>query len=396
MFFPTEVSMNRLFKTTVVIGLLLSTRGIFAQESSDPAPRAIRVLAHRAEVEPDSGKAEFRGDVLLQEKTAADARPTAPGIVRIPRAQDWSRTVAVQPDGQGNIIYAASLAMRTEKGAFLGLNATRAPAVLREQLKLKAGLVVDAVEPNSPADVAGLKPLDVVEKLDDQWLINPAQLAGLVKMQKPGDVVTLTILHKGDRQALKVKLAEREMPVADDDAQPALPGWPGLPSGTWHYNVDAAGAPPDATVWKDSGANDPGMMVRAVKLMRAEVVPQDGDAAYEDKSITLRLNRNDGHTVLTATDKAGKKLVEGPIDAPQDREKLPQEVRQRMDKLERLRADVELTERRREVEKALLERETAVRQLQKETETLRNEVEVRRREAEAAESRVRALQPDQK
>ncbi len=238
-------------------------------------------------------------------------------------------------------------------------------------MKLKAGLVVDGVEPNSPADVASLKPLDVVEKLDDQWLINPAQLAGLVRMQKPGDVVTLTILHKGDRQTVKAKLTEREMPVADDDGSPGLPGMPGWPALPVQLGATTSApwcAPPGVMLWKEPGANDPGLMVRAVKLMRGELTPDDANAAYEDKSIMLKLNRNDGHTVLTATDKSGKTIFEGPIDTPQDREKLPQEVRQRMEKLERLRANVESAERQREVEKALQEKETALRQLQRETE----------------------------
>ena len=268
-------------------------------------------------------------------------------MISVPDGPFAGRAVAFQPDGQGNMTFAAIRAMHVEKGAFLGLTATRAPAVLREQLKLKAGLVVDGVEPNSPADVAGLKPLDVVEKLDDQWLINPAQLVGLVRMQKPGDVVTLTVLHKGDRQTLKAKLVEREMPVADDDAQPGLPGmpgWPSLPYGTWQYNGNAPGGPPGVMLWKEPGANDPGLMLRAVKLMTDELTPDDANAAYQDKSIMLKLNRNDGHTVLTATDKSGKTIFEGPIDTPQDREKLPQEVRKRMEKLERLRANVESTE----------------------------------------------------
>lgn len=392
--------MNKLFKAAMVVGLLLTTRGIFAQESSDPASRAIRVTARGAEADADSGKAELQGNVRIQARAAADAPPPGmAGMVRALGPQVGGRAVAFQPDGQGNMTFAAMRSMHMEKGAFLGLAATSAPAVLREQLKLKAGLVVDGVEPNGPADVAGLKPLDVVEKLDDQWLINPAQLVGLVRMQKPGDVVTLTILHKGERQTLKAKLVEREMPVADDDAQPGLPGmpgWPSLPYGTWQYNVNAAGVPPGVMLWKEPGANDPGLMVRAVKLMRGEMAPDDGDAAYQDKSIMLKLNRNGGHTVLTATDKAGKAIFEGPIDTPQDREKLPPEVQQRMEKLERLRANVESTEREREVEKALQEREAVVRRLQAESDALKQELEQRRQEAEKAKERSRATQREEK
>jgi len=357
--------MNRLFKTTMLVGLMLSARGAGAQY-------VLRGI--------DGEKLEVQGDVKLQEKTAAETPPPKSAAVELRRTQVLGRAVEIQPDGRGNVIFAATAPLRTEKGAFLGINATHAPAVLREQLKLKAGLVVEAVEPNSPADVAGLKPLDVIEKLDDQWLINPAQLAGLVRMQKPGDVVTLTILHKGDRQTLKAKLGEREMPVAGDDSQPVMPGWPALPYGTWRYNVDAVSGPPDLTVWRQPGPNGPETVVRAVKVIAGRSDDPDGNAAYEDKALMLKLDRNDGHTVLTATDKAGKTIFAGPIDSPKEREKLPQEVRQRMEKLERLRAEVELTERRRTEKEALLD----------------IGIEQRQRELEKANERVRALQADPK
>ena len=91
-------------------------------------------------------------------------------------------------------------------------------------MKLKAGLVVDRVKPKSPADLAGLKPLDVVAKLDDQWLINPDQLLGLLRMRFPATRSALTIFHKGDQQTLSVKLDEQDVPVADDESQIDLPG----------------------------------------------------------------------------------------------------------------------------------------------------------------------------
>jgi hypothetical protein len=305
--------MNRIFETTMLAALMLITRGADAQVAPPPgpAPGAIQI---------DGGKVQIHGDVALPDK---------------PIAAEWIPSAAfeIHPDGRGNVSFYATAPLKTEKGAFLGLNATPAPAVLREQLKLKAGLVVAHVEPNSPADVAGLKPLDVVEKLDNQWLINPAQLAGLVRMQKPGDTVTLTILHKGDRQTLKAKLTEREMPVIDDAAQLGLPGG------------SMMGGPPESAIWMQRGPDGP--QVRAVRTIRAGQDSSDGDAAYKDKALMLRIMRNDGHTVLTATDqrRQGKVIYEGPIDTPQEREKLPPEVRQKMEKLEKLRADVEARER---------------------------------------------------
>ncbi len=110
----------------------------------------------------------------------------------------------------------ATLAGKAEKAPFLGVITTRVSATLRSQLKLKAGLVVDMVEPKSSAETAGLQIHDVIEKCDDQWLINPAQFIGLVRMYKPGEVVTLTVLREGERKKITAKLEEREAYALDE------------------------------------------------------------------------------------------------------------------------------------------------------------------------------------
>ena len=100
---------------------------------------------------------------------------------------------------------------------FLGVTTTRVTGTLRSQLKLKAGLVVDTVEPKSSAETAGLQVHDIVEKFDDQWLINPAQFIGLIRMYKPGETVTLTLLRQGERKKITAKLEERMSYAVDED-----------------------------------------------------------------------------------------------------------------------------------------------------------------------------------
>jgi hypothetical protein len=102
---------------------------------------------------------------------------------------------------------------KMEKVTYLGAVTTAAPAAMREQLKLApgVGLVVDRVEPNTPAEKAGLKQHDLIEKLDDQLLINPEQLATLLRSKKPGDEVTLGIVRQGEHQSVKAKLEEKEV-----------------------------------------------------------------------------------------------------------------------------------------------------------------------------------------
>jgi len=83
---------------------------------------------------------------------------------------------------------------KTEKAAFLGVSGSPVMPALREQLKLPkgVGLVVEHVEPKSPAEEAGIKQYDVLHKIGDQLLVNAHQLAVLVRMHKPDEEVTLT------------------------------------------------------------------------------------------------------------------------------------------------------------------------------------------------------------
>ena len=52
--------MNRLLKATMVVGVLLTARGVSAQESSDPAPRAITVTTARPRRTPIAEKLDSK------------------------------------------------------------------------------------------------------------------------------------------------------------------------------------------------------------------------------------------------------------------------------------------------------------------------------------------------
>jgi protein involved in polysaccharide export with SLBB domain len=107
-----------------------------------------------------------------------------------------------------------------EKAAYLGIATSPAPPVLRKQLKLAEGmgLVVDFVEPGSPAEQAGVQPYDVAVRLNDQVLINAPQLAVLVRTFDAGAEVTLTVVREGKETPLKIKLVEREVKAIADTA----------------------------------------------------------------------------------------------------------------------------------------------------------------------------------
>jgi S1-C subfamily serine protease len=73
-----------------------------------------------------------------------------------------------------------------------------------------AGVVIESVEPDSPAADADLQPQDVVTAVDDQEIDNDHPLINeLVFNHKPGDKVTLTIDRDGEEQQIEVTLGTR-------------------------------------------------------------------------------------------------------------------------------------------------------------------------------------------
>ena len=74
-----------------------------------------------------------------------------------------------------------------------------------------SGFVIQTIDAKGPAEASGLKPLDVVWKLGDQLLVNEAQLAVLLRLRKPGEVVPLSIFRSG--RAMEVSLVLGAFPL---------------------------------------------------------------------------------------------------------------------------------------------------------------------------------------
>ncbi|WP_069884119.1 S1C family serine protease [Streptomyces luteocolor] len=68
----------------------------------------------------------------------------------------------------------------------------------------------DAVTPNGPADKAGLKPGDVITKLDDTVIDSGPTLIGQIWTHKPGDTVKITYERGGKEHTVDVTLGSRK------------------------------------------------------------------------------------------------------------------------------------------------------------------------------------------
>jgi hypothetical protein len=226
----------------------------------------------------------------------------------------WSRA----RDGLGS-------GVKNVKAAYLGVATVRPQAALAKQLKLPegVGLVVNYVDENGPAREAGLQVHDLLFKLDDQYLVNEQQFVTLVRMHKPGEKVELTIIREGAQTKATATLIEKEVPALE------VYGWGGS---------STARDPTQFLQWSDRPGGS------GVKIIRrsSDLLPglEQGMAlntsrmTFADEEHTLELSQKGGQQHLVAKDKDGNVLYDGLL--PEDRTKLPEAVRGKLDNFDML------------------------------------------------------------
>ena len=142
----------------------------------------------------------------------------------------------------------ALLAHGQVRRGWLGVGLQEITPELATAMRLPAaqGVLVSAVEPESPAATAGVLQGDLVEQLDSERVTSSRHLRSLVATRGANAEVTLTVVRGGARQELHVTLGER--PIANQQAVPQLGGaqppvdpravppvYPGLPWGGTPY-----------------------------------------------------------------------------------------------------------------------------------------------------------------
>ena len=94
--------------------------------------------------------------------------------------------------------------------AFLGVSVQEVSKKYRKKYDLKRGegVLVTYVTEDSPADFADLERHDIILEFDGARLKSPRHLNRLVRKHKPGDKVTLFIIHDGKKKKVRVELTE--------------------------------------------------------------------------------------------------------------------------------------------------------------------------------------------
>ncbi len=73
------------------------------------------------------------------------------------------------------------------------------------ELKQETGILVRRVTPDSPAEEAGLRPGDIIEKINNQPVKTSAQVQKVVVSSTVGDIMEILVKRKGKLQTFKVE-----------------------------------------------------------------------------------------------------------------------------------------------------------------------------------------------
>ncbi len=94
------------------------------------------------------------------------------------------------------------------KRGYIGTQIQSVNANLARQfnVKVREGALVGSVMPKSPAEKAGIEPGDVILKLNDQAITDPASLQGVVEQLTVGKSYPLEVVRDGKRQTLTVTI----------------------------------------------------------------------------------------------------------------------------------------------------------------------------------------------
>ena len=260
---------------------------------------------------------------------------------------------------------------------FLGVETSEVPSVVAEQLGLAKGfgLVIDYVVPDGPAAQAGLQQNDILEKLNDQILMEPDQLSKLIRSYPEGTTVTLTVRRKGATTTLNARLGKREVSARRRDWGHHGPGSHDMFDSEQFKNdmkkltedlgnlkigaVDADAMKAAREQIRDAErqareaarevsrearerAREARERAREMRVSRGEdgsvkqtlIDMRKAHIVYHDEKGELNIQNVDGKKVLTAKDPQGRLVFSGPVGTKEELDKVPADVRQRYEKLE--------------------------------------------------------------
>ncbi|YCM45903.1 PDZ domain-containing protein [Verrucomicrobiaceae bacterium 227] len=234
------------------------------------------------------------------------------------------------------------------KIAFLGVGGIEASDALKHQLELESGLLLTQVAPKSPAGMVGLAEHDIIVSVEGMPLTDQDSLRKSLSNFKPGDEVTLKLVRRGKIIEQDVALCECE---ALPNAQALIPGQARDLNQLLrdHLGKQLGGFDNEQLrnqllqeMERAFGQNG-GKDLLEFKLDLNGGNFQNGDdkqlgfkgfgkMRFQDNEGSIEMNQSEGQRELSIRDADGKLLFSGPYDNEIDKEALPEEYRERVER----------------------------------------------------------------
>lgn len=280
-----------------------------------------------------------------------------------PGGDESNEEIPVQPEGgilredqkggdadDGKNAKVAPKPMPVEKVAYLGVRGDESSEALRVHLELEGGLLLSTVRPTSPAGLAGLKELDIIVSVDDNRLTDQDSLRKVITSYDPGDEVTLKIVRRG-------KTIEQKITLGEAPAVQNLPLQAIIPNPAADMNrllnqqlENALGGLGDDKLQKEMmkqlekalGNDGAGFKQFKFNLDGNMLDEKDlklgfrgiGSMKFVDEQGSIEMKMTNGQRELSIRDKEGKLLFEGPYDNDIDKAAVPEEYRERVERID--------------------------------------------------------------
>lgn len=240
-----------------------------------------------------------------------------------------------------------------EKAAMLGVGGMAASEALSMHLGIEEGngLTLYHIVPGSAAEKAGLKKHDVLTELDGKKISSQQDLRNAVLDRKPGDEVNVKYFSRGKLEEKKIVLGEREKVARQIPGQPGInPEWlkknlgPDMPQimpmnkefleqfENLQKELQMQGGEMQldlGELLKKAGEAQPdGNMLKNMLKFDAQT-----SVTLMDNEGSITMNTVDGKKSVTVKDKDGKVQFDGPYDTKQDKAAVPEEIRERIERL---------------------------------------------------------------
>ena len=242
--------------------------------------------------------------------------------------------------------------------AYLGVGLDPLPAALAQHMGLDVadGAFVRIVDPKGPAALAGIGNSDIILSVDGIGIHDQDSFCQLIREHQPGDELKLSVMHRGEKREVAVKLGARpdnEIAGAVDAAPAAgmlqeevLRQLPKEMRDAIEQNLKAMGAVdilPDAKAQimpLDGEAHH--LKKRLEKMVQGmQLQLGQGGAGVQMRSTlkmmdnegNIEINRDDDSCEAKVFDKNGELLWSGPYQTQQDKIAVPPPIRERLEAL---------------------------------------------------------------